>query len=229
MAGTITTNAVVLGDSATAANNFQLRTNTDGSMKLARGATGALGDILTVDASGNLANAGSPIQRMVTMTVNNGGANPFNNTLTSVDFTGIPSWAKRITLMFNVVSLSGTANLRIRLGSGSVDTTANYNCVSSQVGVSAAGSLAGASYTGFDLYGDAAAAELRTGAYVLTLLGSNIWTISGATASGGGAGSTTFFLTGSKTLSGALDRVRFTTSNGTDTYDGGSINVMYEG
>ena len=33
---------------------------------------------------------------------------------------------------------------------------------------------------------------------------------------------------GSKTTSGALDRVRITTVNGTDTFDAGSINIMYE-
>jgi hypothetical protein len=55
MAGTITTNAVVLGDSATAANNFQLRTNADGTAKLARGSAGTLGDILTINSSGQVA------------------------------------------------------------------------------------------------------------------------------------------------------------------------------
>ena len=55
MAGTIKTNAVQLGDSATDSQNFQLRTNVDGTAKLARGAAGNLGDVLTVDASSNVA------------------------------------------------------------------------------------------------------------------------------------------------------------------------------
>ena len=33
---------------------------------------------------------------------------------------------------------------------------------------------------------------------------------------------------GTITLSGALDRVRITSSNGTDTFDAGSINIMWE-
>ena len=33
---------------------------------------------------------------------------------------------------------------------------------------------------------------------------------------------------GRVTLSGALDRVRVTTVNGTDTFDAGSINILYE-
>jgi len=33
---------------------------------------------------------------------------------------------------------------------------------------------------------------------------------------------------GSKSLSAALDRVRITTVNGTDTFDAGAINILYE-
>ena len=54
MAGTLKTNSVTLGDSATDSQNFQLRTNVDGTATLARGAAGDLGDILTVDASGKV-------------------------------------------------------------------------------------------------------------------------------------------------------------------------------
>ncbi len=34
---------------------------------------------------------------------------------------------------------------------------------------------------------------------------------------------------GGKTLSAILDRIRLTTVNGTDTFDAGQINIMYEG
>jgi hypothetical protein len=34
---------------------------------------------------------------------------------------------------------------------------------------------------------------------------------------------------GSVALSGALDRVRITTVNGTDTFDAGSVNIIMEG
>jgi hypothetical protein len=38
-----------------------------------------------------------------------------------------------------------------------------------------------------------------------------------------------FFAGASVTLPGTLDRVRITTVNGTDTFDAGSINILYEG
>ena len=34
---------------------------------------------------------------------------------------------------------------------------------------------------------------------------------------------------GGKALSGTLDRVRITTVNGSDTFDAGTINILYEG
>jgi len=43
--------------------------------------------------------------------------------------------------------------------------------------------------------------------------------------SGGGANG---FQAGSVSLAGALDIVRITTVNGTDAFDAGAINVMYE-
>jgi len=84
MAGTLITNAVVLGDSATAANNFQLRTNTDGSMKLARGATGALGDILTVDSAGKIILATTPNVTAVQSMVRVNTANGYGSSSTSI-------------------------------------------------------------------------------------------------------------------------------------------------
>jgi len=43
---------------------------------------------------------------------------------TSIDFTGIPSWVKRITVMFSGVSTSGSSLIQLQLGdSGGVETT----------------------------------------------------------------------------------------------------------
>ena len=141
---------------------------------------------------------------------------------TSIDFTGIPSWVKRITVMFNVVSTNGTSLPQIQIGSGSV-TTSGYLWFGGYISTS---SYAGASATsGFVVKSDAAS-SIMSGSVVLTTLGSNVWT---ATMS---LGSITFATisvgAGGITLGGTLDRVRITTVNGTDTFDAGSINIMYE-
>ena len=144
---------------------------------------------------------------------------------TSIDFTGIPSWVKRVTVMFNGVSTSGSSPVLIQIGSGSV-TTSGYTSGSIVAVTSGAGTILIASTAGFtqSLQAGDAAATTRFGSCILNLLGSNIW------ASTGGITGTTYgaSTTGGVTLGGALDRVRITTVNGTDTFDAGSINIMYE-
>jgi hypothetical protein len=64
------------------------------------------------------------------------------------------------------------------------------------------------------------------GSIIFTLVGSNQWVATGTYVSSGTA--TVSTSGGSVTLSGTLDRVRITTDNGTDTFDAGSINILYE-
>jgi len=140
---------------------------------------------------------------------------------TSIDFTGIPSWVKRITVMFNGVSTSGTSIIQLQLGAGSV-TTSGY--------VSSGSNLSGAisttsSTAGLIIAGAAASSDVRSGSFVLTNLSSNIWTMTGAAYIASGFGSV---CSGMISLGGTLDRVRITTVNGTDTFDAGSINILYE-
>lgn len=72
MAGKITINAVQLGDSTTATQNFVLQTNVDGTAKLARGNVGATtADILTISGAG-LVTAGAGLA--VTGTINSSGS-----------------------------------------------------------------------------------------------------------------------------------------------------------
>jgi hypothetical protein len=143
---------------------------------------------------------------------------------TSVDFTGIPSWVKRVTVMFSGVSTNGTSNYLIQLGdSGGIENT-GYLSYSYRVGASSI--VGGNSRTdGFVANNPAAAAEVISGSMLISNLSGNIWTEQGVfatTVNGVSSG-------GSKTLSGTLDRIRITTVNGTDTFDAGTINILYEG
>ena len=141
---------------------------------------------------------------------------------TSIDFTGIPSWVKRITMMFNGVSTNGSSNYLLQIGSGSVEATGYLGAAGTNDG-----SGVGASNytTGFGIR-YAASTQLVSGHFVLTLLGSNLWVASGNFASSSNTNVCTS--AGNKTTAGTLDRVRITTVNGTDTFDAGSINIMYE-
>jgi hypothetical protein len=144
---------------------------------------------------------------------------------TSIDFTGIPSWAKRITVMFNGTSTNGTSVVQIQIGSGSV-TTSGYNSVASAVQAGVSGSSA-ITTTGFPLSNTNLATAVYYGSIIFNLIGNNTWIGSGIFAQSD-ATKTNYTAGGSPSLAGALDRVRITTVNGTDTFDAGSINVLYE-
>jgi hypothetical protein len=141
---------------------------------------------------------------------------------TSIDFTGIPSWVKRITVMFNGVSTSGTSNYVVQIGSGSV-TSSGYT--SSCANITTTPSLA-TSTSAFLININATGAETYIGHVVITLVSGFIYVQSG-TIVRYSAGNTQVSA-GNVTLSGVLDRVRISTANGTDTFDAGSINILYE-
>jgi len=142
---------------------------------------------------------------------------------TSIDFTGIPSWVKRITVMFSGVSTNSTSNFLIQIGSGSVTTSGYASRAVFFSGATLSGSTSSAGFGGANW----AAANTQSGAITLTLLGSNTWVATGYLADSGTNASSIGGT--SPALSGTLDRVRITTAGGTDTFDAGSVNILYEG
>lgn len=144
---------------------------------------------------------------------------------TSIDFTSLPAWVKKITVMFNGVSVSSTSSIQVQLGTGSTTyTTTGYVGGAARFGAT---TLGGTSVTtGFSLFNTAAAA-LISGSMTITNITGNTWCASGTA---GSADSTSFAMLtgGSIALAAALTAVRITTT-GADTFDAGSINILYEG
>lgn len=144
---------------------------------------------------------------------------------TSIDFTGIPSWVKRITVIFTSLQISGSSNVLFQLGISSGIVATGYLGSGSFTG-----STSGASNytTGFGIASTGASNVLH-GKIVFDLLNAstNTWTANGICSLSNVAFTQT--TAGSKALSGTLDRVRITTLNGTDTFTSGSINILYEG
>lgn len=151
---------------------------------------------------------------------------------TAINFTGIPSWAKRITVMFQDVSTNGTAEFLLQIGTAAGIQSSGYVGASSFTAAATAGarpySTAPASSTGFAWFNSVIASELRNGSAVLTLLNATTgtWALNGML--GNSNDNFMVFSAGSKTLSATLERLRITTTNGTDTFDNGSINILYE-
>ena len=124
--------------------------------------------------------------------------------------------------MFNGVSTNGTSNLLVQIGAGSV-TTSGY------LGFCFLNSSYRSAFTsGFMVTALLAADSLLSSQIVITLLGSNTWIESAGITDYSTAILGVSNSSGKLALGGTLDRVRITTVNGTDTFDAGSINLLYE-
>jgi hypothetical protein len=143
---------------------------------------------------------------------------------TSIDFTGIPSWAKRVTALFNSVSTNGSDYIVVRLGtSGGIVSTNYYSTTGANTSANVSSSV---NYTsGFGIQSGAAGNSL-IGQYIITNVSGNSWIASGTFA---GNTSNTIFAVGRIDLASALTQLRVTTTGGTDTFDNGVVNIMYEG
>lgn len=140
---------------------------------------------------------------------------------TSVTLTGtIPSTAKRVTVVLDQGSTSGTSPVLVQLGtSGPAWVTSGYSGTADNAyGTPTA-------YTaGMGVERTAAAAGSRSGILVLTKITANTWV-----ASYTGTNGTDMCLGASRVaLAAALANVRLTTVGGTDTFDAGQANLFWE-
>jgi len=144
---------------------------------------------------------------------------------TSIDFTSIPSWVKRITVMLNGVSTNGSSIQQVQIGdSGGIETTGYLgSCGYTR---NAATPVTSAMTSGIGLSANSSSSDVIHGQVTIASMGSNVWSMSfnGSLSSA----AVTLNASSSKTLSDTLTQVRITTVNGTDTFDAGSINILYE-
>ncbi len=136
------------------------------------------------------------------------------------EFTGIPSWVKRVTVMLNNVSLNGSSDVLVQMGAGSITSTGyvSGSAVTSNIGrTSTSGFLVISGTAGFGVYAHVC----------LTNVSGNTW-LSSHQGFLAGSSTLSFAGGGSVPLSGTLDRIRITTVNGTDTFDAGAVNISWE-
>lgn len=142
---------------------------------------------------------------------------------TNIDITGIPSWAKKVTVMLSGVSTNGTSPTTLRLGTaGGVDSAGYVGSVVNQSGATTA-----AFSTSFQMNVAQAAADTLNGIVELCKVSGDTWVMHGNLAYPTGDALRTS--AGSKALTGSLDRIRLTTNGGTDTFDAGTISILVEG
>jgi hypothetical protein len=146
---------------------------------------------------------------------------------TSIDFTGIPSWAKRITILLDNVSTNGTSPVIVQLGdSGGPETSGYTGGLGTITGSTAAG--AASALAGLQLVAGTATA-VRSGTVTISLMNAATfkWVMVGVIGDNAGSGAAGYTVA-VKSTSAALDRIRLTTVGGTDTFDAGSMNISWE-
>ncbi len=206
-----------------------ISTDTSGTLNIVTG-SGSGANAITIDASqvvtipGNLTVSGTlSASGGVSGGIRSGTA-VASTSGTSIDFTGLPTGVKRITVILNGVSLNGSSNMLVQIGSGSVVST-GYS--SASVTAINASTTSGVTSTAGFVSAMGAAGNVISGMIVITNITATTWVSNhsygyGSTAAASCGGGT------SPSLSGVLDRVRITTVNGTDTFDAGSINILFE-
>ena len=152
-----------------------------------------------------------------TVGVPNSGTAQNTTSGTVVTFTGIPAGTKRITVIFNGVSTNGTSNSLVQIGAGSLTTT-GYTSYGQKY------TITGNSTAGFVYVIGPAAADLVYGSMTICNVSGNTWVSSSQVMVSSGLNSVQ---SGTLTLGGTLDRVGITSTT-PDTFDAGSINILYE-
>ena len=219
-------NVITAGNSSN--GGTAITTDTSGTLNIVTG-SGSGSNAITIDASqavvmpGNLTVSG-------TLTASGGvaggirsGTAVASTSGTSIDFTSLPTGIKRITVMLSGVSTNGTSIKMLQLG-----TTSGFENTGYAGTTSNGSSQASVSSTGFNLDQSLAANFASVGIATIALVGSNNWVFSCSFGYSTGTSTAVAIGGGNKTLSGTLDRVRITTVNGTDAFDAGSINILFE-
>lgn len=182
---------------------------------------------LVLDSSGNVVGGGTIADSTAILRPRVLGTAQASTSGTSIPFTGIPSWAKRITFILNGVSTNGTNNLLLQIGTGGVATTSGYVSQSTILASSSGTSVS--STVGFVIFSNLAT-DVFSGLFTIVNVSGNTWVFSGvigATA----PQALSVMSSGTVALSGVLDNLRLiasSTGSPADTFDAGSVNIMYE-
>ena len=143
----------------------------------------------------------------------------------SITFTSLPTWVRKLTMMINGVSTNGTADILLRLSTGGVFASSGY--VSNMQGVQGGVATTGVSNLVGFVISQSAADAVATGTYQFVNNDGNGWIGTGVFAKE--QATVGAFGAGRVTLGGTLDGIQIVTANGSDTFDAGSVNIIYEG
>ena len=215
-------NTIIAGNATN--NGLAFTSDNTGTLNILSG-SGSGTTALAIDASQNVTVTG-------TLTATNGVSGALRSGTavaatsgTSIDFTSIPTGVKRVTVMFNGVSTGSTNNFQIQLGTGATPT---YT-ISGYAGLSCQAAGNTVFSTGFIVNSNITAAGLFSGAVDILLLSGTTYIERGVIAASTSINGC--FSAGNITLGAALTAIRViasATGSPSDTFDAGSINILYE-
>lgn len=189
--------------------------------------------VISGDTSGTITVAAPAVAGSNTLTLLAATATNSVNTLatavastsgTSIDFLNLPNWVKRVTVMFSTVSTNSTSNYLIQLITGA-STVVNTGYVSA-VSYGAGGAATVASTAGFIVHAGVSATDSVSGMVFIGNITGNTWVETGNL----NASSTGQFnvSAGTVSLGAVLTGIRVTSVT-PDTFDAGTVNILYEG
>jgi hypothetical protein len=175
---------------------------------------GTAGQALTTNGSGTLSFVSIPAAGTMLTAVSQ----------TELEFPSIPAWAKRITMAFAGLSASGNVQPLIQMGTATAYEVTGYTTAIQYIGVGSSAAVT----SGWPLAGNLAAANTYGGKFEFNLIdaSANTWVGTGQILQFNG-GLTPNLCVGYKSLGSVLTRIRLY-MNGTDTFDAGSVNILYE-
>jgi hypothetical protein len=185
------------------------------------GASGIAGATGVIGATGLLGSTGATGLQYITLDA--------TQTMSglSVIFTGIPTWAKKITVNFISMSTSGISDVIIQLGSpAGFESNGYIGCQTTLTSSSVNGTLWGGD--GFVILDNTSASLSFSGSATISSVPSNQYAFNSMLGITSANTINSSISAGSKVIAN-LDRLQITTVNGTDTFDSGQVNVMYEG
>jgi hypothetical protein len=199
----------------TTVSNLAMNGSSSGTTTLSPSAT-ASGTITLPAGTGTVA-----VQGVSTNIVSATSVTPTNGS-TSVSFTGIPSWVKRITMSIAGVNGTFSANTSITLGTGATPTYASSGYVGVYISQATSQQIVSSTYFALNVLAP------TIGNIVFVNTGSNYWTATGITSSGSSGGNQLGSFTGYINLGATLTAIKLSTTS-TDTFNGtGLVNILYE-
>ena len=208
----------VINASTSGPGGIQMGGDASGNLQL----QSAGNTIATISSSGMAINTYTPSTSLLT----SGTAVSAGGTSTTLA-TNLPSWVKRITVIFNALNISSNIDTLVQLGTGSTPTytVSGYSSTSGRFNYSS-GTGGSSSTTGFNICTIGGSSYNLSGSMVLHNISGNIWTSNHQL---GAPGIPNAFVGGGVvTLGSILTAVRIASSDGSSTFTSGTVNIFYE-